>query len=80
MANNTTGWKLDFSSVEGLKPSAKLDPPGYDSALSRDWVGICLHSMYQAGQAAGTHADPSHVCTCCRLRAPAVTASGKTRS
>jgi hypothetical protein len=42
MAGNTgssSGWKLDFSSVEGLKPSTKSDPPGYDSALARDWVG-----------------------------------------
>lgn len=37
-SSSTSSWKLDFSTVEGLKPSSKLDPPGYDSALARDWV------------------------------------------
>lgn len=31
-------WRMDFDSVEGLAHKNKLDPPGFEAALAKDWV------------------------------------------
>eukprot|EP00775_Hariotina_reticulata_P003950 gene3950-4204_t len=31
-------WKLDFDSVENLQHRNKLDPPGYDGGLAKEWT------------------------------------------
>jgi hypothetical protein len=63
MASSTgtsSSWKLDFSSVECLRSSSKLDPPGYDSALARDWVCCGLgHVHAPCWQVVMQHHGPS---------------------
>jgi hypothetical protein len=31
-------WKLDFDNVENLQHKNKLDPPGYDGGMAKEWV------------------------------------------
>eukprot|EP00878_Enallax_costatus_P012958 GHUV01013532.1.p2 GENE.GHUV01013532.1~~GHUV01013532.1.p2 ORF type:complete len:118 (+),score=32.41 GHUV01013532.1:206-559(+) len=37
MGEQQKPWKMDFDSVEGLAHRNKLDPPGYEAALAKDW-------------------------------------------
>jgi hypothetical protein len=47
-STSTSSWRLDFGSVEHtVRPSSKLDPPGYDAAVARDWVRVCAATCTQ---------------------------------
>jgi hypothetical protein len=68
-------WKMDFDSVEGLKHNNRLDPPGFDSNIARDWVrtGCRGSAMLVDGYSA---ACAEHASMQCMVLHCSVTAAG----